>query len=248
MENQNKRAGFLDEVRGFAIICMVVYHALFMLEEFYSINVPVFFDDWFYIVWAIFAGSFIFISGIVCRYSRNNIKRGAQCFLLGMVVTFVTAVAEPSVAIKFGILHFLGICMILFGLGVVLLDKLPPLAGIAACVFLFSVTWNIGEGTIGFGEILSFSLPKALYDAELLFPLGLRNTSTFSSGDYFPLMPWMFLFFCGSYVGIFVKDGKCPNFFYSVRVPFLAATGRYTIWIYLLHAPIIRGVLILVFG
>ncbi|MCL1789156.1 MAG: DUF1624 domain-containing protein [Oscillospiraceae bacterium] len=261
--NDNKRAGFLDEIRGFAIICMVVYHIAFTLQEFYEINVPIFFDGWFYLIWAVFAGSFIFISGIVCRYSRNNIKRGAQCFLLGMMLTFITAIAAPSVAILFGILHFLGICMILFGLGEALLDRIPPLAGIAACVFMFSITWNIsaewikisGEyvmksgGTIGFGTLpwASFPLPEMLYEAKLLFPLGFY-AGGFASGDYFPLFPWAFLFLAGAYFGVFVKRGSCPPFFYTTRIPFLAAAGRVTIWIYLLHQPIAMGILYFIYG
>jgi len=140
-ETKNKRAGFLDEVRGFAILCMVVYHGAFALVEFYGVNVPFFFENWFYPIWAVFAGSFIFISGIVCRYSRNNIKRGAQCFFLGMGVTFVTAIFAPSVAILFGILHFLGVCMMLYGLGESVWGKVKPPVAIAICVFLFAITY-----------------------------------------------------------------------------------------------------------
>jgi uncharacterized membrane protein len=241
-----KRAGFLDEVRGFAILCMVVYHTVFVLKEFYGINVPFFFEDWFYVIWAVFAGSFVFISGIVCRYSSNNIKRGAQCFMLGMLVTFVTALVVPQVSILFGILHFLGISMILFGLSEDLLDFASPAVAMAVCAFLMAITWNIQRGIIGIGA-LSLPLPDFLYDAGLLFPLGFMGEG-FTSGDYFPLMPWAFLFFAGAYFGVYVKNGSCPSFFYKVRVPFFAAVGRYTIWIYLFHQPIVMGVLYLIFG
>ena len=246
MKDNNKRAGLLDEIRGFAIICMVVYHIMFALENFYDVNVPLFFDNWFFWVWVVFAGSFIFISGIVCRYSRNNIKRGAQCFFLGMIVTFVTAVAAPTVVIPFGILHFLGVSMMLFGLGEKLLDRLSPLVGMSMSVVLFAVTWDVRSGRIGIGG-LSFPLPQALYDAQWLFPLGFAD-ARFFSGDYFPLLPWMFLFFAGAYFGVYVKNGDCPRFFYTTRIGFLAATGRHTIWIYLLHMPIAMGVLRIVFG
>jgi uncharacterized membrane protein len=244
--NINKRAGFLDEVRGFAIICMVVYHGAFSLEQFYKVKVPFLFEDWFFPIWAVFAGSFIFISGIVCRYSRNNVKRGAQCFLLGMGVTFATAIAAPEVAIQFGILHFMGICMMLYGLGEKLWDCVPPLAGIGVCVLLFTVTWSLRDGSIGIGA-LSFAVPDVLGNVRELYPLGLYTTRI-ASGDFFPLMPWGFLFAGGSYVGVYVRSGRCPDFFYSTRVPFLAAAGRYTIWIYLLHQPIIMGVLYLIYG
>jgi uncharacterized membrane protein len=242
----NKRAGFLDEVRGFAIICMVVYHLMYNLQYIFSQNVPIFFEGWFYYIWAVFAGSFIFISGIVCRYSRNNIKRGAQCFFLGMLVTFVTAVVVADNTIIFGILHFLGISMMLFALGEKLLDLIPPLIGLVMNVFMMAVTWNISDGRIGIAGLF-FTPAKLLYDAQLLFPLGFIGQD-FASADYFPLMPWLFLFLAGAYFGVFVKNGDCPGFFYTTRVPFLAAAGRHTIWIYLLHQPVFFGVLYLIYG
>ncbi|MCI5579391.1 MAG: DUF1624 domain-containing protein, partial [Oscillospiraceae bacterium] len=61
--SKNSRVYLLDEIRGFAIICMVIYHAMFELKYEFGINVPIFFDNWFGIIRDIFAGTFIFISG-----------------------------------------------------------------------------------------------------------------------------------------------------------------------------------------
>ena len=69
MENAQKkgsRVGILDELRGFAIICMVVYHAMYDLKYIFGLDVPVFFDGWFDVIRDIFAGLFLFISGTVC--------------------------------------------------------------------------------------------------------------------------------------------------------------------------------------
>ena len=259
-EKSKKRAGFLDEVRGFAILCMVVYHAMFDLEAFFGKEVPIFFDNWFYYIWAVFAGSFIFISGIVCRYSSNNVKRGAQCFFFGMILTYVTVILAPEVAIQFGILHMLGVSMMLYGLGEKIWDKgwLSPKIGMAISAFLFAITWNISgskdridgvltkiPGIVGLGA-LSVRVPVKLYELRLLFPLGFPSRD-FYSGDFFPLMPWFFLFMTGAFFGVYVKNGKCPSFFYKTRVPFLAAVGRHTIWIYLFHQPVVLGVLYLGF-
>ncbi|MCL2634436.1 MAG: DUF1624 domain-containing protein [Oscillospiraceae bacterium] len=245
MRENNKRAGFLDEVRGFAILCMVVYHVMFLLKFQFEVDVKIFFESWFSYIQSFFAGTFIFISGTVCRYSKNNIKRGAQCFLLGMVVTFVVALFVPQFPILFGILHFMGICMILFGLGEKMWDYIPAFIGIIICVALFVLTFNVRNGYLGFGE-LSIALPDMLYEARLLFPLGFRYKG-FDSADYFPLFPWMFLFFAGGYFGVYVKNNQMPAFFYKTRVRFLAATGRYTIWIYLLHQPIAFLILSIIF-
>ena len=147
MDNTKKssgssRVGILDELRGFAIICMVVYHAMYDLKYLFGLDIPIFFDGWFDVIRDIFAGLFIFISGTVCRYSSNNIKRGAQCFFIGMIMTFVMPFFTSG-TVMFGILHFLGVSMMLFGLGQKLFDLLPSWVGIGVCVLLFILTMNV---------------------------------------------------------------------------------------------------------
>jgi uncharacterized membrane protein len=244
---ETKRVGLLDEIRGFAIICMVVYHVLFSLQNFYGVNIPVFFDDWFGLVRNIFAGAFIFISGCVCRFSRNNLKRGAQCFFLGMLITFVVAFAQPNFPIHFGILHFLGISMLLYALMEPFFSNVPPLAGIIVFGFLFFALYNLPyNGYIGFQGIFSVDMPNDLYDVGVLFPLGFTNPRI-RYADYFPLIPWFCVFAAGAFFGVYAKAGRLPRYFYKTRVGFLAAAGRHTIWIYLLHQPISIAVLNLIF-
>lgn len=245
---ERKRVVFLDEVRGFAIICMVVYHILFDLKYLHGINVPVFFDfqGWFNIVRDVFAGAFIFISGSVCRFSRNNLKRGAQCFFLGMLITFVTAFVTPDAPVYFGILHMLGISMLLFALLQNLLDRLPASLGIIISAVLFFLSFNIPRGYIGVETIFDISLPFEIYNAGLLFPLGFKGAA-FSSVDYFPLLPWFLLFIAGSYFGTYAQRGVLPRFFYKPHIGFLAAAGKHTIWIYMLHQPVVFVVLNLIF-
>ena len=91
-----RRAGFMDEVRGFCILCMVVYHVCFDLNYTYNIHIPIMFDGWFDIVRDIFAGAFMFISGMSSRYSHNNAKRGIQCFFIGIIITFIFAFFAPT--------------------------------------------------------------------------------------------------------------------------------------------------------
>ncbi|MDR0821983.1 MAG: DUF1624 domain-containing protein [Oscillospiraceae bacterium] len=243
----SSRAGFLDEVRGFAIICMVVYHVLFDLKYLHGVNVPVFFDDWFDTIRDIFAGAFIFISGTVCRYSRSNYKRGVQCFFIGMIITFVTAFVTPQFPVYFGILHLLGISMLIFALTEPILDKLPPFVGVLLFALLFIATYSVTGGYIGIKGVFSLNLPDVIYSAKLLFPLGFPSRG-FSSGDYFPLLPWLFLFLSGSFFGVWAVRGQLPRFFYNTHVRFLAYTGRYTLWIYVLHQPLAYIIMMWIFG
>lgn len=252
----NGRVGLLDELRGFAIICMVVYHALFDLNYFFGVKVPVFFDDWFDIVQTSFAGLFIFISGTVCRYSHNNLKRGVQCFFLGMILTFVTPFFTNG-NIYFGILHFLGIAMMIFGLSEKVLDHIPALVGIIVFGVLFALSCYVvrvyndsGEivsgGFFGLPGLFEWKLPDELYNVGVLFPFGF-DPKGFSSYDYFPIFPWLFLFIAGSYFGIWAKNGSLPKFFYPVHIKWLATVGRYTIWIYMLHQPVVYLIFSLIF-
>lgn len=238
------RVGLFDEIRGFAIICMVVYHAMFDLRFIYGFDVPVFFESWFDIVRDIFAGAFMFISGTVCRYSSNNLKRGVQCFFIGMIMTFVLPFFTGS-TIMFGILHFMGISMMLYGLFEKALDKLPAPVGIILCVLLFIFTMNVQEGFFGIGSF-TLDIPQKAYNVGVLFPFGIKNSS-FRSSDYFPLLPWLFVFIAGSYFGVYAKNGDLPKWFYNTHIKWLAAVGRYTIWIYVLHQPILYLIFNLIF-
>ena len=126
-----RRAGFMDEVRGFCILCMVVYHVCFDLNYTYNIHIPIMFDGWFDIVRDIFAGAFMFISGMSSRYSHNNAKRGIQCFFIGMIITFIFAFFAPTAPILFGILHFMGVSMMIYAIGDKYFLTIPAPVGIA---------------------------------------------------------------------------------------------------------------------
>lgn len=242
-----RRAGLMDEVRGFCILCMVFYHAMFDLNYTYGISIPIMFDGWFGIVRDIFAGMFMFISGMACRYSRNNAKRGIQCFFLGMIITFVFAFFAPNAPILFGILHFMGISMMIYAISEKQLLKIPAKVAVPLCAVLFLLTRGISEGYLGPAKGIGIALPRVIYDAGLLFPLGFIQ-SGFQSMDYFPLLPWLFVFIAGAYIGGYAVEDKMPDFFYKTHCKPLAVCGRYTLWIYILHQPVLMALYLLIFG
>ena len=67
----------------------------------------------------------------------------------------------------------------------------------------------------------------------------------FSSSDYFPLLPWIFLFFFGTWLGRPLFDRKLPAPLYAVRSGWLAWCGRRSFYIYLVHQPILMGIVLL---
>ena len=139
--------------------------------------------------------------------------------------------------ILFGILHFLAFAMIWYGLTAKWREKIPLWLGLTACAVLtFCFAW-VEHGK--FAAVLP--LPAVLYKTNLLFPLGMYS-ETFYSADYFPILPWIFVFLFGTYLGRLAKAGKFPAFTYKSRVPFLSFIGKHALWIYILHQPVIFSI------
>lgn len=239
------RVALLDEMRGFFILLMVFYHALYDVVEIFGVNFPFFHSPFMRFMQLWIAGDFVLISGAVSRYSRSNLKRGALVFAMGMVLTVVTWFAMPSQLVAFGVLHSLGACMMLFPAVKSLLDKVHPTLGLFFCSVLFLATYFVPQRLLGFPP-LTLTIPDALYSTPFLFPLGFPGSGFYSS-DYFPLIPWFFFFCAGACIGAHIRAGSLPGWVYRSHVPWLSRIGRNTIWIYMLHQPVIYGVLSAVF-
>ena len=95
MDKSKKRIEILDELRGFAILAMIVHHFFLDVGDVLSLDWGYEIFDKLCIVQPIFWAVFIIISGICSRLSRNTIKRGIIVFLSGMAITFVTCVIMP---------------------------------------------------------------------------------------------------------------------------------------------------------
>ena len=113
---------------------------------------------------------------------------------MALALTLVTYFIIPSELIVFGILHMLSVCMIVFGLGQKLWDRIPLILGLAVCAVLFLITMPVSDGYLGLPGTLAWKIPAGWYEFGWLFPLGIHRADFFSA-DYFPLFPWIFLFF-----------------------------------------------------
>lgn len=82
-------------------------------------------------------------------------------------------------------------------------------------------------------------MPAGLYRANL-FWLGLPDLTRFTSADYFPILPWVFLFWCGVFLARLWRPGRGEP---PAALRPLCAIGRNTLLVYMLHQPVIYGVL-----
>lgn len=240
--NARRRIYLMDELRGFAVFCMIFYHGFYTLAYLYNIKAGLILLNFFMPAEPYFAALFMFISGISSNLSHSNLKRGFKLLGLSLVVTLVTYVAVREEAIWFGILHFLSVCMILFGLFKPLSDRFKfSVIPVAVCAMLFAATAGTSSGYIGFSPQLGFLLPECLYRTNWLSPLGIYNEN-FASADYFPIFPWIFVFAAGTFVGKLAAAGNFPQFAYRSRVPFFSWFGRHALILYLAHQPVIYGI------
>ena len=231
----------MDELRGFAVLCMIFYHAFYTLAYLYGIDWGMALLRFFMPAEPFFAALFILISGISSDLSRSNLKRGLKLFAVALAVTLVTWLVVPSEIITFGILHFLSVCMILFGLCKKWLDRLPfSWVWVFLCAIAYFLTMNITDGYLGIWAF-SVALPQAWYEQTWLFPLGICSSS-FRSSDYFPLFPWIFVFLAGTMLGRFAAADRFPSFMYKSSIPALSWMGRHALILYVVHQPVIYGV------
>ena len=171
--------------------------------------------------------SFILLAGISCRFSRSNLRRGIKTLACALLVTAATwAVGDP---VWFGILHLLGCGMLLYALVGERWERLPG-AGAAGIGIVFFAAARI------ITESVRVSVPG-------LWVLGLR-TETFSSADYYPLLPWLPLFFAGAALGGLIRESGSAR--KEKKLPaWLTWPGRHALVIYLVHQPILYGTIML---
>ncbi len=247
MDDNKERLYLLDSYRGLVILNMIAYHFCYDVFVIFKGNyawqflLPVFIWEQF-ICW-----SFNLISGFVWSFGKKNcLKRGIIVNLCGLFVTFVTFLAMPSAPIIYGVLTFLGCAMILMLPISKLLDRLPALPVLICSFLLFLATFPLSRGGLGIYTHVLFPLPESLYRYRLLTPLGIPARGFFSS-DYFPFIPWIFLYICGYSLSRILLKNEAFLSIAKTRVPFLEAIGRHSLLIYMLHQPLCYLVCMFIF-
>ena len=234
------RYALLDELRGLDLISMMLFHVCWDLVFLFDVNMR-----WYAgtpgrlwqqsICWV-----FILLSGFCVPLGRHTLRRGTVVFGAGAVVTLATLVFMPEGRVIFGVLTFLGTAMLLTGVLEPVLKKVMPAVGLAVSAVLFALTYHAADHYLGIGA-LRLALPESLYANYFTAYLGFYPC-WFYSTDYFPLVPWLFLFWCGYFLHGVVGRTRMEPLRRSV-CPVLGWMGRHSLLLYLLHQPVIYGVL-----
>jgi uncharacterized membrane protein len=243
MENgQLVRFWEVDFLRGMAIILMVLFHMAFDLNYFGVYEVEMSSGFWFYLA-RFTASLFLLLVGVSLSlsYSRARLlgqedrfrfrlmKRSLWIFSLAMGVTLVTYLFIGRGFIVFGVLHLIGVSLLL------------------AYPFLRLHGMNFILGLLFI--LIGLFLQSLSVDFSWLLWLGLAPWD-FRSVDYFPLLPWFGVILMGVAFGDLFYRGysrriPVPDLAGSSLVSGLAFLGRNSLAIYLAHQPVLIGLLYL---
>ena len=231
MRISNSRIWELDALRGFCILCMFVVHLLFDLVFFAGMRLSM--PAWYTAVQQYGGTLFVVLSGLCATLGHRSVRRGAVVFSAGLLISLVTAsmywlkLSGADVIVWFGVLHLLGICMMLYPL----LKKQPTLA------LLFEAVCII---------VLGYLFVGVRVQCRWLFPLGLIDPAFYSS-DFYPLFPQLGFFMLGICIGRTLyreKKSLLPcRFQNSFAAKALCRIGQNSLVIYLAHQPILYGVI-----
>jgi uncharacterized membrane protein len=226
----------VDAARGIAIIMMIVYHCTYDLDTLGGYHIQsttgylALFAD-------VTAGLFLFLVGISLAISRTRtsltgwrlfgkyLARGLRILAYGMVLTIIFLALGMGV-VAFGILHLIGFSIIL------------------AYPFLSLRLTNLVLGTVIFvaGQ---YVLAQDLYSQSFwLLPFGVVPEGVVMP-DYRPLLPWFGVVLIGLFFGNVVYGGRpaVPEDKAPVLARPLLPLGRNSLFIYLIHQPIIIALL-----
>ena len=243
----SKRLHGLDAFRGFLMLNMIAYHGMWNLVYLFGVEAGWYSGTPKYLWQQFICWSFILLSGFCWNFSRNHLKRGLLVFGGGAVVSLVTCMLMPGSRILFGVLTCIGSCMILMIPLEKLLKRLPAGLGLIFSFSLFFLLRNCPKGSLGFESFMICDLPAALYRNNLTAYLGFPQPGFFST-DYFPVIPWIFLFVAGYFLHrVLGEKDLNKKLFARGQVPVLNWIGRHSLLVYLLHQPILYGLGLLIF-
>lgn len=233
------RLALLDQARGLALVAMIIYHALWDGFQFGLLTWTLERDQMMRLAAQIIAGSFLTISGVSLALSsavsdvpliqrRSFWKRTAIVAAAAALVTAASFIALPQAPIYFGILHHIALASVVVAL------IASQHAFLAAALAALAVIANA-----------SIALPALNHPATIWLGLGTEVPVT---ADWVPVFPWLAAGLLGFAIGkqmlVPWLQSRAPSPHKNPRDP-LTWMGRHSLVIYLIHQPILIGLIYL---
>lgn len=233
-----QRVHFFDILRGAVVISMVAFHLTYDLAYLYRLDLSWFTSGPFQEVWRVsISWTFLAVAGWMTAHSHNNLRRALVYGASALAIWIATSLVAVDQPISFGIIFCMAGCTVIWAVlehvAPKALDRCPPLL-ILALIILFFLTYQV---------------PRARYDMQGLAWLGFPGPG-FSSSDYYPLIPFCFLYLASAFAARRwkLRGGVYPTWMMENHCRLLSFVGRASLLIYLLHQEVILVVLGLVLG
>lgn len=226
-----RRFDILDAWRSLAVVLMIVYHFLYDLYIFGVISGAQMFSAGLNVLERFICCSFILLAGASARFSRNNLRHGLIVLAAGLAVEIGAALAGQT--IRWGVLMLLGTSMVIWHFAGKYLQKLPG--------------WLMALGSGGLFFLTRWWTGRVTAPVDWLYPLGFMAPG-FRSADYFPLLPWFFLFLIGTVLGGWCLEHRENRLLTAPLPAALTWPGRHSLIIYVLHQPLLYGISYLIWG
>lgn len=234
--NLTSRVRIFDLIRGLCVLSMVGFHFCYDLAELQGIRIP-WFQGIFEDVWrASISWTFLALAGVMCSYSKNNLKRAFKYGAVAVAIWVATTVAAVDVPISFGIIFCMAASTLVYS--ALQKCKLQPIGVVSGLIFIlfFSLTLRLSSGHLSLlGNAVA--VPKELYSNEWFSWLGFPGPK-FSSGDYYPLLPYSLMYLAGASLGPRIRS-SIPVAVKNIGCKPLEFIGRHALEVYVLHQPIL---------
>ena len=238
----HQRVRLFDTLRGFSVVSMVLFHFFYDLVFLIGVVPSAYFFTPAVDIWrASISWTFLIIAGIMCTFSRSNFKRAAIYCAVALAVFLVTSFIDKDVEISFGIIYCMGFCTLLAAILSAAGFKPKGIGWAIAFFVIFILLLHVPSGRLSlFGHTI-VELPRGPYLSGSLSWLGFPGVD-FMSADYYPPLPYLFLYLCGWSVGLMLKEKGYASPVWGASIPVLDAIGRYALPIYVLHQPMLLAI------
>ncbi len=231
--DHQERLYLVDALRGCAIALMIVYHFCFDLSYFRLTDWNFYRDAFWLNARTFILSSFLLLVGVSLHLAtvdglnqRAYLKRLAMLIGSAVLISGATWLAVGERYIFFGVLHFIAVASVL-GL---------------AFVRLGQFNWPLGAVLLVVGNFYQ----SAWFDEPGRRWVGLMTYKP-PTEDYVPLLPWFGVVLIGIAAGPALRSVAQRSGELTGRVAgLLAASGRHSLLIYLVHQPVLMGLLWLV--